>query len=196
MTAIATATEVFDFMGTGTEERTANTTAVTSIISRVTDMIERYIGRKLSNTTFDIKIHQGRYCEIQGNLLFLKDIYFDTHTISELKEDDTVLVENTDFVMESPNILERIDACWSRADQHNIEITGATGLVYDSTPEETATYLAIPTMKQIAIEETAAMSGLWNTIIDDGEGNQGVINKTNLSSHTQKILNRYILPIV
>ena len=196
MTAIATATEVFDFMGTGTEERTANGAAVTSIISRVTDMIERYIGRKLSNTTFDIKIHSGRYCEIQGNLLFLKDIYFDTHTISELKEDDTVLVENTDFVMESPNILERIDSVWSRADQLNIEITGATGLVYDSTPEETATYLAIPTMKQIAIEETAAMSGLWTKIIDDGEGNQGVINKTNLSSHTQKILNRYILPTV
>ena len=196
MTAIATATEVFDFMGTGTEERTANGAAVTSIISRVTDMIERYIGRKLSNTTFAIKIHQGRYCEIQGNLLFLKDIYFDTHTISELKEDDTVLVENTDFVMESPNILERIDSVWSRADQLNIEITGATGLVYDSTPESTATYLAIPTMKQIAIEETAAMSGLWTKIIDDGEGNQGVINKTNLSSHTQKILNRYILPTV
>lgn len=196
MTAICTNTEVFDFMSTGTEERTANGTAVTNLISRVEYEIEQYIGRKVSSTSFSIKIHDGRYCNIQGNLLFLKDIYYDTYSITELLEGTTELVEDTDFVRTEPNILERIDAWWDAADQLNISITGSCGLVYNAGTEESPSYLALPDIKQIAIEETAVRSGLWTKIIDDGQGNEFAVNKSSLSKGTQDRLNRYVLPIV
>ena len=196
MTAICTNTEVFDFMGTGTEERTANGTAVTNLISRVQYGIEQYTGRKVLATDFDIYVHDGRYCNIQGNLLFLKDYYYDIVSITSITEDGASLTENTDFVIESPNILERIDNWWNGSDQLNIRIVGVCGLVYNAGTEETPSYLALPDIKQIAIEETAVRSGLWTKIVDDGQGNEFAVSKSSLSKQTMERLNRYVLPIV
>lgn len=196
MTAICTNTEVFDFMGTGTEERTANGSAVTNLISRVEYGIEQYIGRKVSATDFDIYVHDGRYCNIQGNLLFLKSYYYDIVSITSITEDSVSLTENTHFVVEEPNIIERIDNWWSGEDQLNIRIVGKCGLVYNSGTEEAPVYLAYPDIKQIAIEEVAVRSGLWTKIVDDGQGNEFAVSKSTLSKVTQERLNRYILPVV
>jgi len=194
MSKICTNTDIFDFMGTGTEERTANSANVSMIIDNVQYGIEQYTGRKVSATDFDIYIHNGRYCNIQGNLLFLKSFYYDIVSITSITEGSTSLIEDTDFVVESPNILERIDTWWDASDQLNIRIVGKCGLVYDS--DGAGTYIVFPDIKQIAIEEVAVRSGLWTKIVDDGQGNEFAVNKQSLSKGTQDRLNRYILPIV
>jgi len=189
--AIATATEVFDFMQTNDEERSPGaTTLLTNLISRVTTMIEDYIGRKIEATEeTTIKIHDGRYCDIRGNQLFLNNIYYDIVSITSITEDGTTLVEETDYILTDPNIIERIDGFWSNTDQLNIVIVGKFGFVQDAdTPNQS--------IKQILIEAVSAMSGMWSKILSDGEGNTFGVQRGSLTTFTKDKLKRYIQPTI
>ncbi|MCP4178091.1 MAG: hypothetical protein GY756_10015 [bacterium] len=186
-----TNTEVFDFMSTGTQQRTNYSAAMTALIANVENQIEQFIGRKISKTAVDIKIHNGRYSAIIRNKIFLTNIYYDIYDITTLTEDDISLTEDTDYVRTTPNILERINTIWSRASQLNIEITGFMGLI---DPNDTTKTL--PAIKQIAIEACAVKSGLWGKVIDDGEGNTFQMIKSNLPKITMQQLERFMLPVV
>lgn len=196
MVAICTNTEVFDFMGTGTAERTANSTMVTGLIDRVSYGIEQFIGRKISaQTVTSLKVHDGHYCSIQGNLCFMNGIYYDIANISALKDNAVALTKNTDFIVRSPNILERVNAYWTGVPL-GLELTGTFGLVYNSGSEETPAWSPLPDIKQIVIEEVSIRSGLWSKNIEDGSGNTGVILRQNLSKQTVDQLNSYKQPVL
>jgi len=196
MTRICTAIEVFDFMGTGAEERTGNTTMIETLIDNVTDSVERAIGRKLSNTSFTIKVHEDRYCSISGPYLFLKGIYHDIVSISSLKENGVALVEDTDFFITIPGVLERIDACWSPDGAGRIEIAGICGLVTRGGTSPNYTYTPYADLKQIVIEATAVKSGLWAKNVSDGDGNDFTILKQNLPKITIDSLKSWRNPMI
>lgn len=195
MVAICTSTEVFDFMGTGDAERTANATMVTGLIDRVVYGIEQYLGRKLAATSFSIKAHDGRYCSIQGCYAFLRDIYYDIVSITTLKDNGVTLTEGTHFVRTAPNILERIDAVWTD-EQLGLEITGVCGLVYNTGTEVSPVWTPLPDLKQIVIETVAIKSGLWSKNIEDGEGNAYQVVRQQLPKTTIAQLEAYKQPVV
>lgn len=194
MTAICTYTEVFDFMGTGTAERTANSTMITGLIDRVSYGIEQFIGRKISaQSVTSLKVHDGHYCSIQGSLCFLNGIYYDIANISTLKDDTVTLTSGTDYVLRSPNIIERVNA-WFSGVPLGLEITGTFGLVYNSGTVETPVWTPLPDIKQIVIEAVAIKSGLWAKNIEDGSGNQFAVIRQNLPQITINQLNSYRQP--
>jgi hypothetical protein len=184
--SVCTTTEVFDFMGTGDQERNSNTEMLTGLISRITSEVENYIGRKIESTAItSAKFHDGYNCDIIEHRMYLTGQYYDLYSITTLTEDDETLTEGTDFVLIKPGILERIDAWWAGLDQLNIVITGKVGLV-DSSSE-----LTLPAIKQLVIEEVAARCGLWGKIYDDGQGNTFQTQRTQLSSQSKKRLDMY-----
>jgi len=196
MTAICTNTEVFDFMGTGASERTSAGSMITGLIDRVSYGIEQYIGRKISaQTVTSLKVHDGRYCSIQGNMCFLNGIYYDLQKITTLKDNGVTLTEGTNFVIQSPNIIERIDSWWVN-EQLGLEISGVFGLVYNTGSEASPTWTPLPDIKQIVIEAVAIKSGLWAKNIEDGSGNTFQVIRQNLPQITIDQLKRYIQPVV
>lgn len=194
--AICTNTEVFDFMQTGDEERTAQGTNITTLIANVTDEVERYIGRKLSEQAFSIKIHDGRYCSILNQYLFLKGVYFDIKSISSLKENGVALTEGTDFYINNPGVIERIDSYWSPDGAGRIEIVGVCGLVTVGGTLIAPTYTPHPALKQIVMEAVAVKSGLWAKTVSDGEGNNFEILRQNLPKMTLDALRSWRNPII
>ena len=186
-----TTKDVFDFMNTGEQQRESYVNTMNVLIDRTIDEIEQYIGRKVQKTAVDIKIHNGRYCNIKGNKLYLDDIYYDIYEITTLTEDGTTLTENTDFVRTEPNVLERIDQVWYQGDQLSIEIVGFTGLTNPSDRNK-----MLPALKQIATEACAIKSGLWAKVLDDGEGNTFQVVRNNLPKRTVEQLDRFQLPVV
>jgi hypothetical protein len=180
-------------MGTGDTFRgTGNTALLTGLISRTQKLIEDHIDRNIElQAAATIKIHDGRYCSIIENKIFLKDRYFDIYSITSLKEDGTLLVEGTDFVINGPNCIERIGAYWSQSAQLNIEIVGTFGLGYIITVGQVSTTYANEALKQILIECVAIRSGLWDKVVADGEGNEFTISKSSLPKITSEQLEAY-----
>ena len=191
MTAVATPTEVFDFAGTDSTQRTAKTSLVTTLIEKTTQMIEDYIGRYIIPQLATIKIHNGRYCSIAYDKIYLDSKYYDPYSISELKEDDVILTEDTDFVKTKPNILERIDEPWSQTDQLNIEITGYFGMGYSAVVSEETVYYPHKGLKEILIEAVAVQANIWSRIVDDGSGNSFEIMRNSLPNFSKDSLYAY-----
>ena len=184
-----TALDVFEFAGTQTEERTsAKTNAVNSMLTRVTDMIETWLGRNIEpKLTTALKIHDGRYCDIRGRKIYLNDRYYDIASITTLKEDDVTLTENTNFVITKPNIIERIDNVWSQGEQLNIELTGYFGMGTIDGTEGTPP----PAIEEIILETVAVLSGVWGKVVSDGEGNPYEVLRSGLPRFTQDALKAY-----
>jgi len=189
---VATATEVFDFMGTETDLRTGNATLITNLIANVQQMIEDYIDRYIEVTaSTEIKIHEGRYCSVIGNKIYMNDKYFDIYSISSFTEDGTALVEGTDYVLTRPNIIERIDSYWAGVDQLGLVITGVFGMGYSVTAESVTTVYPHKGLKEILIESVATLSGLWGKAVSDGEGNDFVVSRSSLPKFSKDMLNMY-----
>lgn len=184
-------------MQTGDAQRiAANDTMIEALILSVEFMIERFIGRKISATPFDIQIHDGRYCSINGRYIFMNGFYYDILEIGAIEENGTELTEGTDFVIETPNVIERIGTQWNASNELSIAITGLVGLVYDNSETEEANYVANPDIKQIAIEAVAMKSGLWTKNLTDGDGNEFEVVKQNLPKISMEHLKRYIVPVL
>lgn len=196
MTAICTNTEVYDFMGTGESERGSSADMITDLIDRVQFEIEQIIGRKVTAQTItSLKVHDGHYADINGNLCFLNGQYYDIAKITLLKDNGVTLTENTDFVIRTPNCIERIDAYWTN-ESLGLELTGVFGLVYNTGTNVTPIWTPLPDIKQIVIEAVAIKSGLWSKNIEDGEGNAMTIVRQNLSKATIERLNAYRQPVL
>jgi len=195
MVAICTYTEVFDFMGTGTAERTANSAMITGLIDRVSYGVEQFIGRKISAQTVSLKIHDGHYCSIQGNRCFLNGLYYDIANISALADNAVALTKNTDYIIREPNILERVNAYWTNVPL-GLVLAGTFGLVYNSGTDIAPVYTPFPDIKQIVIEACAIKSGLWSKNIEDGAGNQFQVIRQNLPKITIDQLNAYKQPAI
>jgi hypothetical protein len=149
-------------------------------------MIEDYIGRSITLTTTTIKIHDGRYCAIIGDKLYLQDQYFDVYSVSSLKIDGVAMTENTDYVIQKPNVIELIDQSWT-SDKLGIEITGYFGMgtLSGVTISEHAG------LKAIVIETVAVMSGLWARVMNDGQGNDFVVSRNTLPKFIETKLKGY-----
>ncbi|WP_438979970.1 hypothetical protein [Polynucleobacter sp.] len=195
--SICTKAEVYTFMQTGDAQRiAANDTMIEALILSVEFMIERFIGRKISATAFDLQLHDGRYCSINGRYIFMNGFYYDILEIGTLEENGVALTEGTDFVIQSPNVIERINTQWNASNQLGIAITGLVGLVYDNSETDEANYVANPDVKQIAIEAVAMKSGLWTKNLTDGDGNEFEVVKQNLPKISMEHLKRYIVPVL
>ena len=193
---LCTATEVFNFMQTGQADRgSANTAMITALIESVQAMIERYIGRKVTAFPIDISIHDGRYCSISGRFIFLNSFYFDILELT-VTENGTELVEGTDYVIEKPNIIERINTMWNASTQLGIRLEGLVGLVEDVSDTDEAEYEALADIKQIAIECVAVKSGLWAKNVLDGQGNEMEVVRQQLPKLTMIQLDKYQIPIL
>lgn len=188
--AVCTNTEVFDYMQTPSDVRTAEGSRITSLITLVTDDIEKDLGRKIESTSFsNILFQHGYNCEIYGTRLYFKGIYRDIYSITTITEEGVTLTAKTDYDDGSDYILDsakgmmiRQDTNWSRLDVP-IKITGKLGLVNSDNSVLDAIKLAV-------IESVAARSGLWTTEIITAEGTIQQ-TRTNITKETRRLLNKY-----
>jgi len=193
MTTTITAAEVFEFATTQTADRTtAKSTMVQAIIDRTIPLIEDHIGRYVYPRLETIKVHNGRYADIVGNKLWLSNKYYDIAELTSITEDGDALVNETDYILTNPNIIERIDSYWSGLNQLNIVIVAWFGLgTVTPVDGETAAFGVIyPPLKEIIIEAVAILAGLWGRVVDTGEG-QYTITKSNLPKLTVDALKAY-----
>ena len=187
MTTTITAAEVFEFATTQTADRTtAKSTMVQAIIDRAIPLIEDHIGRYVYPRLETIKVHNGRYADIVGNKLWLSNKYYDIAELTSITEDGDALVNETDYILTNPNIIERIDSSWSQYEKLNIVIVAWFGL---GTVVEEAGVIH-PALKEIIIEAVAILAGLWGRVVDTGEG-QYTITKSNLPKLTVDALKAY-----
>jgi len=85
--AICTSADVFLFAGSPADVQTTQASAVTSLISNVSNYVEACIGRKIETFAISNVIFQdGLNCDIVGQKIYLKGIYRDLYSISLLKE--------------------------------------------------------------------------------------------------------------
>jgi hypothetical protein len=182
-----TSTEVFEFMGLDDSQRAGNSSMVNTLIPQAVKMIENYIGRKITVAEETIKIHDGRYCSIIGDKIYLQDQYFDIYSISSLKIDGVAMTENTDYVLQKPNVIELIDQSWS-SEKLGIEITGYFGMGSIDDSDVVSEHAGL---KAIVIETVAVMSGLWARVLNDGQGNNFVVSRNTLPKFIETKLNGY-----
>ena len=184
------ATNVFDFLGTTTEGRSAHSTNVTASILKVIKEIEGMIGRRIESLTVtNILFSPGVNCDIHENKLYLKGPYRDIYSISAISEMGNTLTVVADYndgngysLDSRLGIITRNLANWSQA-PYAIKITGKAGLC-DSSDD------TIPFFKQAIIEMTAAKSGLWkNTVMTDGGEIQ--TTRTTISPEMKKQILKY-----
>ena len=202
-TYVCSAEEVFEFAGTEATQRTAaKQSVVEGVIVRTLKEIEDHVGRKVTPINETISIHNGRYCEIVGGIIFMKNYFYDINSIISLTEDGETLVENIDFVINKPNQIEKITGTWTST-KLGIVIHGNWGMGYaggfdydDSTITLDLPFLPHKVMKQIIIEEVAIKCGLVQYVYTDGDGNGYQNTRTNLSKMTIETLNRYVQPVV
>jgi hypothetical protein len=182
-----TSTEVFEFMGLDDSQRAGYSQMVTNLVPQAVKMVEDYIGRKITVVEETIKIHDGRYCDIIGDKLYLKDKYFDIFSIEELLVDDVEYIEGTDFVINEPNVIELINQSWS-SEKLGIEITGYFGMGYIDDSDVISEHAGL---KAIVIETVAVMSGLWARVMNDGQGNDFVVSRNTLPKFIETKLKGY-----
>lgn len=189
--AVATNTEVFEFMGTPTDQRTTQSTPITNLIAQMTQELEILLGRKVEpNTITEEVFYDGYNCEMCDEKLYLKGIYRDLYTISAIDEDGTALSEATGsssngYKLDARlGIINRIGARWLLGEMA-YKISGKLGLVNsdDSVRDD---------IKQIVIEMTAAKSGLWKNNVTTADGTITTI-RTKISDDTKDLIERYKL---
>jgi hypothetical protein len=182
-----TSVEVFEFMGLDDSQRAGNSSMVNALIPQAVKMVEDYIGRKISVSEETIKIHDGRYCDIIGDKLYLQYQYFDIYSISSLKIDGGAIIENADYVLQKPNLIELINQSWS-SEKLGIEITGYFGM---GSIDDDDNILEHSGLKAIVIETVAVMSGLWARVMNDGQGNDFVVSRNTLPKFIETKLKGY-----
>jgi hypothetical protein len=179
--AIVTNSDVFEFCGTPSDVQTTQGTAITNLISRVTEEVEA--------------IH-GKGAVVYGNCLWLKGPLRDLHTITSITETGTSLTESTeyndggDFYLDTQKgLLIKINDIWSK-EHIAFKLTGdvcigfGSGLMYGST--------ARGDIKQAIIEMVAAKSGLWkNNVMTEGGSIETI--RTTPRKETMVTLKKYRL---
>ena len=99
--AQVTPTDVFDFMGTETSVRTANTAAVQTLIDNHIKDIEATIGRRIEKEDItDELFEDGLNCQIHQDFLFLSGNFRDLFSITTLKENNVTLTALQIVMME------------------------------------------------------------------------------------------------
>jgi hypothetical protein len=185
MTDIITVTEVFDFMGTNTDVRTKNTSAVTALITNEQKNLEEMIGRICSTENVSaVCLEHNINCEIIDEYLFLKGKYIDLYAISAVTEAGTTISAVTayggsGYILDTKKgILKRINAFWNPS-PYAILLTGSLGL--NSKAD----------IKQCLIEMVACKTGLWKLNVSTENGEITTI-RTTISDDALSIINRYI----
>jgi len=195
--AIVTNSDVFEFCGTPSDVQTTQGTAITNLISRVTEEVEAMLGRKVENTTYtDLVFGHGKGAVVYGNCLWLKGPLRDLHTITSITETGTSLTESTDYddggdfyLDTQKGLLIKINDVWSK-EPIAFKLTGdvcigfGSGLMYGST--------ARGDIKQAIIEMVAAKSGLWkNNVMTEGGSIETI--RTTPRKETMATLKKYRL---
>ena len=168
---IVTNTEVFDFMGTPIDVRTQQGDAITSLITKLQDDLEREFGRKITaNTITDLLLQDGLNCEIFDDSLYLKSEFRDMYEISEIIETGTTLTASTgysdggDYYLDiRKGVIIKIDDNWS-LEALAIKLTGKYGLLNKSDNS------VLEGVKTILIQSVAAKSGLWKNAVQTEDG--------------------------
>ena len=194
---------VWEFAGTEESLRTeAKRAMMEGVIVRVLREVEEQIGRKVTPVSETVKIHDGRFCSVVLDTIFMKDYFYDINSIVSLTEDGVVLTEGVDFVVRKPNQIEKINGFWT-INKLGIEINGNWGMGYaggfdydEGTLTLDLPFLPHKGVKQIIIEEVAIKCGLVHYVYTDGDGNGYQNTKTNLSKMTMDALQRYVQPVV
>ncbi len=192
--AQVTTTNVFDFMGTSADVRTAQNTAMTDLIANAIKEIEATIGRRIEKESItDELFEDGLNCDINGQYLFLTGKFRDMYEITAISENGTALTavadsnDGNDYYLDPiKGIIKRVLQNWS-ALPSAIKITGSLGLVDITDPWDTKADI-----KQIIIEMAAAKSGLWKTNVET-EGGEITTIKTTINTSTKQALKKYIL---
>jgi len=193
--AIATSTEVFDFMGTVTDERTKQATQLTALIAREQAEAENLIGRKLDSEDFTSVLFQNNTnCALVDRKLYLRSIYTDIYTITSIKEEGTALTvasaynDGNDYYFDSKlGIITRLGQNWSQ-DEFAVEITGKLGYGSYVSP----TFTPNQDVKQAVIEIVAAKSGLWRINVQTEDGDIETIVTTPKSSSMKMLMKHKI----
>lgn len=95
---VATASDVFEFVGAKPDVQATQSAAITSLIDRTISEVEATIGRKIQPTAFsNVLFHNGLNCDIYDNELFLNGVYRDIYSISSLYESGVALNQVTDY---------------------------------------------------------------------------------------------------
>lgn len=187
---VATASEVFEFVGAKPDVQATQSAAITSLIDRTISEFETKLGRKIQPTSFsDVLFHNGMNCEIYGNELFFTGIYRDIYSISSISESGIALYQLTDYGQNNDYFLDsrlgkiiKHSSNWT-TELFSIKISGMLGI---------GKGFVLGDLKQAVIEMVAAKSGLWvlNTITDAGriESQKTSPNKTTIDA-----LEKYIL---
>ena len=185
MANICTNTEVFAFMGTPADIISTQGTQITALITEQQAIFEQLTGRKVSSTAFSgIFFYQGFNADIVDDKLFLKGIYRDILTITELLEDGTEISVATGIssngyaIDKSLGIIRRIGSKFLVNDLA-YKITGTCGI---TTAD----------VKSIIIEMTASKSGLWKSNVQTADGDISTI-RTTISDDAKNRMLRYVL---
>lgn len=188
--AVCTYSDVFEFCGPPSDVQTAQQTAITNLIARVTSEVEKMLGRKVESTTLTNKLFQdGMDCEIIGQQLWLKGVYRDLYTISAITEAGVALTAVTDYNQSNDYFLDSVKGCiirhnqnWSR-EPFAIKISGSYGLGGASV---------LGDIKQAVIEMVAAKSGLWKINVETEGGTIQSI-RTTPTKDTMAAIKKFIL---
>lgn len=167
--AICTYSDIFDFIGAESDVINTQKAFVTSLISNVEEYVQSLIGRKITPyTVTDLILADGLNCEIYGRNLYLKGIYRDIYTISQIYENGELLTAVSSYSGGGDYFLDAVagkivrrDVDWS-LEQFAIKLSGSACLGGTTTP-----YV----IKQAVIELVAAKSGLWkqNVLTEGGD---------------------------
>lgn len=183
--------DVFEFCGTPSDVQTTQQTAITNLIARVESEIEQMLGRKITDTTVtNVLFQDGLNCEIIGDQLFLKGIYRDLYSVTTITENGVTLSAVTDYGSSNDYYLDSVKGFLIRANNpwslepFAIKITGKVCLGGSAT--------SLATIKQAAVEMTAAKSGLWKFNIETEGGTIQQV-RTSIHSETKKSLEKFIL---
>lgn len=186
MTAIATNTEVFTFMGTPPDVVTTQGAAITALITETQAKFEEVTGRIATTEAVTAGLFgDGQDAEIYNNKMYLKGKYRDIVSISALLEEGTALSVATGSTSNGYRldtrlgIIERIGSNFLLSPL-SYKITGVIGLN------------SINNIKQLIIELVAAKSGLWKSNVQTSDGTIEIV-RTSISDDAKKEFNRYIL---
>jgi len=188
-----TANNVFDFMRTKTDLRANSTPAIESLIKSMAEEVKRFTGREIeSQTATDLILQNNLNSIINLKELLLLPPFTDFYDITSMKEFGTEIQpvltfgDGNEFIYDNKGKITKILGIWSSLDA-SIQISGKFGFVNvldDSTRDD---------VKQIIIEMVSAKSGLWTINVEDEDGTIQTI-RTNISSGTQKRLDKMVLP--
>lgn len=187
---VATASDVFEFVGAKPDVQATQSAAITSLIDRTISEVEATIGRKIQPTSFsDVLFHNGLNCDIYDNELFLNGVYRDIYSISSIYESGVALNQVTDYNQSKDYFLDnrlgkiiKQSSNWT-SELFAIKISGTLGI---------GRGVVLGDLKQAVIEMVAAKSGLWkfNVMTENGKIEQ---IRTKPSDKTLDTIAKYTL---